>query len=56
MGFMDKLGGNIANGLMGNLSQIDNDELMKDYGEEFDGVQGKRVANGKYLCYFFLKN
>ncbi|HIT72353.1 hypothetical protein B5E58_08370 [Tyzzerella sp. An114] len=33
MGFMDKLGGNIANGLMGNLSQIDNDELMKDYGE-----------------------
>ena len=32
MGFMDKLGGNILQGMMGNLSELTPERLMNDYG------------------------
>ena len=31
MGFMDKIGGNIVNGVLGNLSEVSVDELNKEY-------------------------
>ncbi len=32
MGFMDKIGGNIVNGVLGNLSEVSVDELNNEYG------------------------
>ena len=32
MGFMDKLGGNILQGMMGNLSEVTPEKLANDYG------------------------
>lgn len=32
MGFMDKLGGNILQGMMGNLSEVTPEKLTNDYG------------------------
>ena len=32
MGIMDKLGGNLLQGMLGNLSEISNEKLMHDYG------------------------
>ena len=32
MGFMDKLGGNIFQGMLGNLSEVTPEKLTSDYG------------------------
>ena len=47
MGFMDKLGGNIMQGLMGNLSEVTPEKLTQDYGMYL--IDGETIHTGFVL-------
>ena len=47
MGLMDKIGGNIMNGLMGNLSEITPEKLTHDYGMYL--MNGESIHTGFVL-------
>ncbi len=47
MGFMDKLGGNLMQGLMGNLSEVTPEKLTQDYGMYL--MDGEAIHTGFVL-------
>ncbi len=47
MGLMDKLGGNILQGLMGNLSEVTPEKLTQDYGMYL--MDGETISTGFIL-------
>lgn len=47
MGFMDKLGGNLVQGLMGNLSEVTPEKLTQDYGMYL--MNGESINTGFVL-------
>ena len=47
MGIMDKIGGNIMQGLMGNLSEVTPEKLMQDYGMYL--MEGETIHTGFVL-------
>lgn len=44
MGLMDKLGGQIAQGVLGNMSEVSSDALAKEYGAYL--MDGERIQTG----------
>ena len=47
MGIMDKLGGTVLQGMLGNLSEVSNEKLLQDYGAYL--IDGETIKTGFVL-------
>ena len=47
MGIMDKLGGTVLQGMLGNMSEISTEKLMQDYGAYL--IDGETIKTGFIL-------
>ena len=47
MGIMDKLGGSVLQGMLGNMSEVSTEKLMQDYGAYL--IDGETIKTGFVL-------